>query len=347
MQRTSISRRTFLTFSAASALAAASSFKTLGYAFAAEPRPAPSAAPAPLGRVTIWGVEIYEEPTRRSKLLRTAKRDDLINLYEQVWAEPVMPHNEIWFKTDGGYCYSSFVQPVFNLLNKVEKTELEAASKKFWGEVSVPFTDAYMQPDKQSKVSMRLYYHSAYRVVGAVQAKDGAWWYRLHEGIAYGPGPYVPAPHIRRFAPEALSPLGEKAKTKRIEVDLTLQRLTCFEEGEPMLTARIASGEGLLFTPKGNHSIIYKTPAARMSGGEGADFYDLPGVPFPSYFTLRGAAIHGAYWHNDYGRKRSHGCVNIVPTAALWVWRWVQPAALYETDKTYAIPGQSTQVLVF
>ena len=55
----------------------------------------------------------------------------------------------------------------------------------------------------------------------------------------------------------------------------------------------------------------------------------------------------GPYWHNDYGRKRSHGCVNVPPPAALWVWRWVQPAALYENDKTYALPGQSTQVVVF
>ncbi len=328
----------------ATALAATSAFKTLGYAFATDPRPAPSTAPAPLGRVTIWGVEIYQEPTRKSKLLRTAQRDDLINLYQQVWAEPVMPHNEVWFKTDGGYCYSSFVQPVFNQLNP---PEAEAASKKFWGEVSVPFTDTFVEPDNKSKVVMRLYFQSTYRVVAAVQGKDGAWWYRLHEGIAFGPGPYVPAQHIRRFAPDALSPLGATAKTKRIEVDLTLQSLTCYEDSKSVLTSRIASGEGILFTPKGNHSIIYKTPAARMSGGTGADFYDLAGVPFPSYFTLRGAAIHGAYWHNDYGRKRSHGCVNVPPPVALWVWRWVQPAALYESDKTYAVPGQSTQVIVF
>jgi hypothetical protein len=294
--------------------------------------------------VTIWGVEIFEEPTRRSKLVRTAKRDDVMNLYEQVHGEPEMPHNDIWFRTDGGYCYSSFVQPVFNRLNKAQSEE---ASKKFWGEVSVPFTDAFAQPDKSAKVVMRLYYHSTYRVVGAVQGKDGEWWYRLHEGIAFGPGPYVLAQHIHRFTPDDLSPLSPEAKVKRIDVNLSLQQLTCYEDGVAKLTARIASGEGILFTPKGKHSIIFKTPAARMSGGVGADFYDLPGVPFPAYFTLRGAAIHGAYWHNDYGRKRSHGCVNVVPTAARWVWRWVQPVAPYEADQTYAAAGQSTQVVVF
>ena len=339
-----ISRRAFFRVGTATALATTSAFKTLGYACAADPRPSPAAAPAPLGRITIWGVEIYQEPTRKSKLLRTAKRDDLINLYAQVWAEPVLPHNDVWYKTDGGYCYSSFVQPVFHQINLVEA---EAASKKFWGEVSVPFTDAFAEPDKASKVSLRLYYNSIYRVMAAVQNKDGSWWYRLQEGIAFGPGPYVPAQHIHRIAPDDLSPLGAKAKTKRIEIDLTLQQLTCFEDDKTMLTSRIASGEGTLFTPKGSYSIIYKTPAARMFGGEGADFYDLPGVPFPSYFTLKGAAIHGAYWHNDYGHKRSHGCVNVPPPAALWVWRWVQPTALYETDKPYAVPGQSTQVVVF
>ena len=211
--------------------------------------PAPSTAPAPLGRITIWGVEIYKEPTRKSRLLRTAKRDDLINLYEQVWAEPVMPHNEVWFKTDGGYCYSSFVQPVFSQLNKPEP---EAAAQKFWGEVSVPFTDAFVEPDEKSKLVMRLYYQSTYRVVAAVQGKDGAWWYRLQEGIAFGPGPYVPAQHIRRFAPDALSPLGQKAKTKRIDIDLTLQSLTCYEDGKPMLDLAHCQWRGHIVYAKGH-----------------------------------------------------------------------------------------------
>jgi lipoprotein-anchoring transpeptidase ErfK/SrfK len=57
----------------------------------------------------------------------------------------------------------------------------------------------------------------------------------------------------------------------------------------------------------------------------GIDF-DLPGVPWCTYFHWNGSALHGAYWHNDYGRPRSHGCLNLRPEDAKWLYRWTQPA---------------------
>ena len=48
-----------------------------------------------------------------------------------------------------------------------------------------------------------------------------------------------------------------------------------------------------------------------------ADFYDLPGVPWVSYFHWWGVSIHGTYWHNDYGEPHSHGCINL-PSATAW-----------------------------
>jgi hypothetical protein len=48
--------------------------------------------------------------------------------------------------------------------------------------------------------------------------------------------------------------------------------------------------------------------------------YDLPGVPWCSFFTGTGVAIHGTYWHNDYGRPRSHGCVNLPSMDAKFIY---------------------------
>jgi lipoprotein-anchoring transpeptidase ErfK/SrfK len=59
------------------------------------------------------------------------------------------------------------------------------------------------------------------------------------------------------------------------------------------------------------------------------DDFDLPGVPFDSYFW-GSVAIHGTYWHNDYGRPRSHGCVNVPSEAAKWIFRWTTPVVPYE-----------------
>ena len=56
--------------------------------------------------------------------------------------------------------------------------------------------------------------------------------------------------------------------------------------------------------------------------GVSDDVYDLPGVPWTMYFTYDGAAIHGAYWHNDFGAQHSHGCVNLPPDKAEQLYDW-------------------------
>jgi lipoprotein-anchoring transpeptidase ErfK/SrfK len=49
--------------------------------------------------------------------------------------------------------------------------------------------------------------------------------------------------------------------------------------------------------------------------------YDLPGVPWVMYF-YSGYAIHGAYWHNNFGAPMSHGCVNMTPGEAQILYNW-------------------------
>ena len=47
-------------------------------------------------------------------------------------------------------------------------------------------------------------------------------------------------------------------------------------------------------------------------------------MPFVQYFT-QGYALHAAYWHDDFGRARSHGCVNLAPVDAAWLFGWPTP----------------------
>ncbi len=283
--------------------------------------------PAPLGRVATWGIEIREESKRKSKLIRIARRDEVLRLDGQAIGEAVMPHNATWYKTEDGYAYSAWVQPVEDAKNVVEP---DRAAAKFWGEITVPFSDSRAAPDPKARRHMRLYYTSVFRIIEAVMGKDNQWWYRLQDGLTWGPGPYVPAVHIRRIDPSELTPLSPGVTDKRIEVDLQAQTITAYENGYPVLTSRVASGYGDNFTPPGTHRVLSKTPASRMTGGIGDDFYDLPGVPFPTYFTRSSAAIHGAYWHNDFGHPRSHGCLNVPAPVARWVWRWTEPSAPYD-----------------
>jgi lipoprotein-anchoring transpeptidase ErfK/SrfK len=61
-----------------------------------------------------------------------------------------------------------------------------------------------------------------------------------------------------------------------------------------------------------------------MTAGDVASGYSTPAVPWCVYIQ-GGVAIHGAHWHNAYGEKRSHGCVNVSPEDAKWIFRWTLP----------------------
>ncbi len=338
-----LTRRRFLQLTAGSVLGsvAAIHLNTFGYAFADAPRIESAAPPSALGRVATYGVDIRNDPSTKGKLVRAAKRDEVLPLIEQVVGEATMSHNDIWFKTTEGYMYSSWVQPVFETPNK-PRPDL---TKPFWGQITFPYSETHWVPDAAAKRGVRLYYSSIYRVVDALQDANQKWWYQLAEGVTFGPGPYVPAEQIRPILPDDLTPLDTDIAKKHIEVDLSKQLLVAYEDDEPVLTTRVASGYGSNFTPQGDHRVLYKNPTSRMIGGIGADYYDLPGVPFPTYITRSAVAIHGAYWHNDFGRPRSHGCLNVPAAVALWAWRWTEPFAPYEAYR-YSTPNLAKATLV-
>jgi lipoprotein-anchoring transpeptidase ErfK/SrfK len=308
-----------------------------------ETDPPPEPPPSSLGRVANWSIEIREGPRRQTKLVRNAKRDEVFALREQVAGEAIMAHNAVWYKIDEGYVYSSWVQPVEDVKNTPEP---DLAAGRFWGEITVPYVDSRWGADPKAGRSSRLYYTGVFRVIAAEMGKDEQWWYRLQEGVTYSPGPWVPAANLRRFDPSELTPLSPDVAEKRIAVDLKAQTMTAFEGDTPVLTTRVASGYGSFRTPAGTHKVLFKNPTARMSGGSGSDAYDLPGVAFPTFITWSGVAIHGTYWHNDYGRPRSHGCLNVPSPIARWFWRWTAPVAPYEAAMYYTPRGAPATTVV-
>ena len=80
-------------------------------------------------------------------------------------------------------------------------------------------------------------------------------------------------------------------------------------------------------------------------GNLAANGYDLPGVPWNSYITESGIAIHGTYWHNYYGRPRSHGCINLTPQAAKWVFLWTMPFVPPDEVKIYEDTGTFVEII--
>jgi hypothetical protein len=113
---------------------------------------------------------------------------------------------------------------------------------------------------------------------------------------------------------------------KHIYVDIASQTLVAYEGDTPVLTSLVASGWGGTPTPAGTFSTYHKAPSVHMTDGAGDEAnYDLPGVPWVSFFTGNGDAFHGAYWHNDFGDPRSHGCVNVPDNVAKFLYLWTNP----------------------
>lgn len=107
-----------------------------------------------------------------------------------------------------------------------------------------------------------------------------------------------------------------------IDINLSNQSLTAFEGNTPVFNTLVSTGSTFP-TPVGTYRIQYKVRAQRMTGPG----YDLPNVPWVMYFTNRGHAIHGAYWHNNFGQPMSHGCVNMRPSEAEWLYNFTPNGA--------------------
>ena len=107
-----------------------------------------------------------------------------------------------------------------------------------------------------------------------------------------------------------------------IDINLSTQTLTAYEGSTPVFSTLISSGSTFA-TPTGTYSILYHVRSQRMTGPG----YDLPNVPWVMYFTHRGHAIHGAYWHNNFGQPMSHGCINMRPSEAEWLYSFTPNGA--------------------
>lgn len=155
----------------------------------------------------------------------------------------------------------------------------------------------------------------------ATEVLDGWNWYQV------GPDMWVEQKGVAMFKP--IERPAEVDTERWIGIDLYEQVLTVYVDETPLFTTLISSGLPRWPTYEGTFNIYYRKTREQMSWGTpGDDFYILEEVPWTMYFD-EGRAVHGAYWHDGLGYRRSHGCVNLSITDAHWLYRWV--AEEYET----------------
>jgi hypothetical protein len=135
----------------------------------------------------------------------------------------------------------------------------------------------------------------------------------------------------RDLARPVLSSRPEGVRGERwIDVDRATQTLVAYEGVRPAFATLVSTGRGPegtdTATPPGAHRIWVKMLASDMANsGQGDDAsYSLQEVPYVQFFD-RGVALHGTYWHRDFGRVHSHGCVNLAPLDARWLFDFTRP----------------------
>jgi len=125
-------------------------------------------------------------------------------------------------------------------------------------------------------------------------------------------------------APATSTAMTRPDAKKFIRVSLKEQRLRAYENGKLVNTFLVSTGRGKFPTPKGDFSVLAKLPWVYYKwvySVDSPDNYDLGSVPF-NLRVMPHKYIHYAYWHNNFGRTMSHGCINVNLKNVKWIYRW-------------------------
>lgn len=132
--------------------------------------------------------------------------------------------------------------------------------------------------------------------------------------------------------PTVAAPPAEILGAERwIDIDLASQTLVAYEGKTPIFATLVSTGKGPkgseLATPPGTFRIWVKLRTTDMDNLEkdfADDYYSIADVPYVQFFH-KGVALHAAFWHRDLGHVHSHGCVNLVPEDARFLFGWTAP----------------------
>jgi lipoprotein-anchoring transpeptidase ErfK/SrfK len=299
------------------------------------------------GRVTTRMIWVYDTPSFQANRLKIYTKDSLLAITNTAISDDASAHNRVWYEIDSlGYAYSGTIQPVKTIFNS---PYLDIPKEGLLSEVSVPYTDVFDSPDAESNVIYRMYYETTHWIKSAIVSdKDGQVWYQIYDD-KWDKLYYARAEHLRIFTAEELAPISPEVpnREKKIVVRLESQIVIAYENNQIVFSAPVATGgvlrSGTYTTPQGNFTTWFKRPSRHMASGDlVSNGYDLPGVPWVQYINQSGVAFHGTFWHNDFGRPRSRGCINLHNNNAKWLFLWTTPQVPH--NKEMAINGLGTKV---
>ncbi len=145
---------------------------------------------------------------------------------------------------------------------------------------------------------------------------------------------------VMPVAPTVTGPLDVE---KFIEVDLLRQRLYAYERGLTARTFLVSTGVAKYPTPVMETAVqkkVFLKDYRWTYGPNNPDNYNLPNVKWN--LQIRGPFfIHYAYWHNNFGHRMSHGCINVGKADAEWIYNWADAGTKVVTHNGTLAAGAS------
>lgn len=329
-----------------------------------------------IGRTVDPGIDLRNKPTNDPNLNTSIAKlpaDTLVEWGRQVVGNVIGGlNNQRYVETPQGYIYAPVLQPTRNLPN-TPVTAMPAGQPGFWAEITVPYVELtlegvvaspWLRSNIEHNFPPRLYYGQVVWI-DQVRTTNGFPEYRWNEegnGHGYGYGAYgelfwMDGAGLKILTDADVAPIHPEIdpNSKSITADLDTQTLSCFEGSTEVYFCRISSGKKYdadgqisdkLATPVGNLLTHWKIISLNMTAGTSDAGYSTPGIPWNTMISGDGIAIHGAFWHNAFGEKRSHGCINVTPEDAKWIFRWTTPyVSLAQSELRMSLPDHGTTVV--
>lgn len=287
------------------------------------------------GRITR-DISVFDKPNANATTIDYIFRDDIFNIIEEITALHGPAFNPVWYRIESGFIHSSFVQAFVEKINTPKELINEIGEL---AELSVAYVEPYTYSENYGWAPIensRIYYESTHWIVETIEGPDKTLWYRLESDLNQKKY-YAPAYAFSILSEKDLAPIHPEIpkEEKHIYISLRWQMLQAFEGKQEVLRTLISSGipsvstNGIpTETPTGEFYVQSKQPSKHMGSGalvNANSNEDLPGVPWTMFFDPLGYAIHGTYWHNNFGWQMSKGCVNMHNKDAKWLFRWASP----------------------
>lgn len=296
----------------------------VGYVCAAEPPPPTFVTPPPRAGSFLQDasyvrlldlIDVYPEPTTALPPVRNVGDGFLFATAEGKVQNDA---GELWYRINHGeYVRAEDLKEAE--ISQFAGVEVKMQPVRPFGWIIVDYWYSHEPGGEPEPDTRKLPRYTFFEVYDAVEMSDGWIWYNIGDD-RWMRQTYVSIVELNQ------RPEGVAADEYWVQVDLYEQSFAAYVGNRMVYAGLVSSGLNRWPTNEGLFQVWDKHVTTKMSGAEGkVDYYFIEDVPHTMFFDYD-IALHGAYWHDRFGYKHSHGCVNMPPMAAEWVFNWSELA---------------------